>query len=178
MKKIKALGLALKIKDTLRKREDNLLTTESKNINEMIKDLYNGTIHTVKKVIPMEPVMGSPELIAPPLVVKFGVLIGFTGDLKGELLLQASQELFSEIGEAMFGMPLSEEMLDSFAGELGNMVAGSLSTYLAEVKVQTDITHPTVLNGSTKLTGFKRALRVKVDYGQGKELEVFILLNQ
>lgn len=151
---------------------------ENTNINEMIKELYNGAIHTVKKVIPMEPALGSPQLLAPPLTVKFGVLIGFTGELKGELLLQASQELFGEIGEAMFGMALSDDMLDSFAGELGNMIAGSLSTYLAEVKIKTDITHPTVLNGSTKLTGFKRALLVKVDYGQGKELELYTLLNQ
>ncbi|GGM35976.1 CheY-P phosphatase CheX [Paraliobacillus quinghaiensis] len=151
---------------------------DNKNINEVIKEIYNGTIFTVKKVIPMEPEVGAPKLIASPLTVKFGVLIGFTGDLKGELVLQANHELFSEIGEAMFGMPLSEEMLDSFAGELGNMVAGSLSTYLAELEIHTDITHPTVMKGDASLSGFKRALLVKVGYGNEKELEIYLLLSQ
>lgn len=154
------------------------MVADKNNINEIIKEVYNGTMHTVKKIIPLEPEVGAPQLIAPPLEVTFGVMIGFTGDLKGELVLQAQHDFFGEIGEAMFGMPLSEEMLDSFAGELGNMVAGGLATYLAEIQINTDITHPTVLKGSAKLTGFKRALLVNINYGQDKYLEVYLLLNQ
>lgn len=155
-----------------------MTAVDKNNINEIIKGVYNGTMQTVKKIIPFEPAFGSPELIAPPLTINFGVMIGFTGDLKGELVLQSDEKFFNEIGEAMFGMPLSEEMLDSFAGELGNMIAGSLSTYLAEIEIQTDITHPTVLKGNAKLSGFKRALLVKINYGESKLLEVHLLLNQ
>lgn len=151
---------------------------ENKNINEIIKEVYNGTIQTVEKVIPLEPNVGTPSLISPPLNVKFGVMIGFTGDLKGELVLQAEDKVFGHFGEKMFGMPLSDEMLDSFAGELGNMVAGSLSTYLASVNIHTDITYPTVLKGDAKLTGFKRAFFVTVQYEDIGDLEVYLLLNQ
>ncbi|GAA5417143.1 hypothetical protein Pryu01_02204 [Paraliobacillus ryukyuensis] len=145
--------------------------------NEMIKEVYNGTIQTVEKIIPMKPKIGGPQLITPPLTVKFGVLIGFVGDLKGELVLQSDDAMFSHIGEKMFGMPLSGEMLDSFAGELGNMMAGSLSTYLASVDIKTDITHPTVLKGDAKLSGFKRAFFVEIQYEGFGKLELNLLLS-
>ncbi|MDL4839350.1 chemotaxis protein CheX [Aquibacillus rhizosphaerae] len=155
-----------------------MTTTNEININQIIKEIYNGTIKSVKNVIPIEPTIGGPQLSEKPLHVKFGVLIGFTGDIKGELIVQAEPELFGKIGEAMFGMPLSEEMLDSFSGELGNMIAGSLSTHVAESGINTDITHPTVLNGDVKLTGFKRALLVTVTYPSLGEVKLSLTLNQ
>ncbi|WP_182201289.1 chemotaxis protein CheX [Paraliobacillus salinarum] len=151
---------------------------ETKNLNEVIKEVYNGTIITVKKVIPLDPNIGSPQLISPPLTVELGVLVGFTGEIKGELILQAKENVFSHIGEKMFGMPLSQEMLDSFAGELGNMIAGSLSTYLASVEISTDITYPTVLKGNAQLTGFKRSFFVTIEYENIGKVEVYLLLNQ
>lgn len=169
-----AICNVLKIKG----RESHLLEVDKKNINQLIKEIYNGTMQSVRKIIPLEPQFQKPELINPPLNISFGVMIGFTGDIKGELVLQADDAVFSEIGEVMFGMPLSEEMLESFAGELGNMVAGSLSTYLAEVQIKTDITHPTVLKGDAKLSGFKRALEVKINYTEDKLLRTYLLLNQ
>ncbi|WP_017472390.1 chemotaxis protein CheX [Amphibacillus jilinensis] len=154
------------------------MATGDKNINEIIKEVYNGTIYAVKKIVPLEPEVGAPQLIEPPLLVKFGVMIGFTGGIKGELVLQSTDAFFSEIGELMFGMPLSEEMLESFAGELGNMIAGSLATYLADVSIVTDITHPTVLKGDAKLSGFKRALLVEINYHADQKMAVHLLLNQ
>lgn len=153
------------------------MTTEIKNINELVKEVYNGTIYAVKNIVPFEPSIGSPQLINPPLKVNFGVMIGFTGGIKGELILKSDPAFIGKIGEAMFGMPVSEEMLESFAGELGNMIAGSLATYLAEKEIRTDITHPTVLQGDAQLSGFKRALLVEVNYDDS-QLSVHLLLNQ
>ena len=154
------------------------MTVELKNINEIIKEVYNGTIHATKSIVPFEPSIGSPQLINPPVKVNFGVMIGFTGGLKGELLLKADPVFINKIGEAMFGMPVSEDMLESFAGELGNMIAGSLSTYLAGKEISTDITHPTVLKGDAQLSGFKRALLVEVKYGNDDLLAIHLLINQ
>ena len=154
-----------------------IMTTELKNINEIVKEVYNGTIYAVKNIIPFDPSVGSPQLIIPPLSVNFGVMIGFTGGLKGELVLKSNEDFISKIGESMFGMPVSGEMLESFAGELGNMIAGSLSTYLADKDIRTDITHPTVLKGDAQLSGFKRALLVEVNYQDDNVLSVHLLLN-
>lgn len=43
------------------------MTVELKNINEIIKEVYNGTIHAVKSIVPFEPSIGSPQLINPPV---------------------------------------------------------------------------------------------------------------
>ncbi|PXW91430.1 chemotaxis protein CheX [Streptohalobacillus salinus] len=154
------------------------MTTGDKSMNEIIREVYNGTIVAVKKIIPIDPTVGAPQLIKPPLKVTYGVMIGFTGNIKGELILQSSAEFFSAVGEKMFGMPISGEMLESFSGELGNMIAGSLSTYLAEQELTTDITHPTLLQGDATLSGFKRALLVEVNYPDDQVLSVYLLLNQ
>jgi chemotaxis protein CheX len=51
--------------------------------------------------------------------INIGVLIGFTGEVKGKLILIGSIPVFSYIGELMFGMPLEGELLESFIGGLG-----------------------------------------------------------
>lgn len=153
------------------------MTAVEKNMNEIIKDVYNGSIVSVKKIIPIDPEVGAPKLIEPPLKVNFGVMIGYTGNVKGELILQSNDAFFSHIGEKMFGMPVEGDMLDSFAGELGNMIAGSLSTYLSEQGLTTDITHPTILKGDATLLGFKRALLVEVAYPNNQLLSIYLLLN-
>lgn len=99
-----------------------------------------------------------------PLKIEYGVLIGYSGKFKGDLLIQANHAVFSSIGEALYGMQIGEEMLDSFSGELGNMLAGGLSTHLAETGIETDITHPTIISGNAKLTGFKRVLEVAISF--------------
>lgn len=145
--------------------------------NQIIKEVYNGTIQSIKNVIPLSCSIGQPKVLETPIQVELGVLIGFTGDIKGELLVKGEKKLVGAIGEAMFGMHLSDDMLDSFTGELGNMIAGGLSTNLSTNGIQTDITHPTVLNGNVKLSGYKRALLVDVDYDSIGKLEVYLLLN-
>jgi chemotaxis protein CheX len=81
-----------------------------------------------------------------------GVMVGFTGQIKGSLFIQGDSTVFSKLAEAMYGMALEGEMLESFIGEVGNMVAGNVSTAVGSMGVTTDITPPTVMVGSTKLT--------------------------
>ncbi|MGP4040626.1 chemotaxis protein CheX [Gracilibacillus sp. D59] len=148
------------------------------NVNEIIKELYNGSVQTIKNVVPVEHQFESPKLTTDPLKVKYGVLIGYSGTFKGDLLIQADHNVFSSIGEALYGMQLSDEMLDSFSGELGNMLAGGLSTHLANAGIETDITHPTVISGSANLTGFKRVLEVDIHYPSIGDMKMSLLLNQ
>ncbi|WP_347834716.1 chemotaxis protein CheX [Gracilibacillus sp. JCM 18860] len=101
-----------------------MVTSAEVNINEIIKELYNGSVQSIKKVVPVDPQFEAPKLSTDPLFVNYGVLIGYSGSFKGDLLIRANKEVFSAIGEALYGMPLSDEMLDSFSGELGNMIAG------------------------------------------------------
>ncbi|SHM93912.1 chemotaxis protein CheX [Gracilibacillus kekensis] len=147
------------------------------NANEIIKELYNGSVQAIKNVVPVEHEFEAPKMSTQPLNVEFGVLIGYSGTFKGDLLIQAEHSVFSAIGEALYGMEISVEMLDSFSGELGNMLAGSLSTHLANTGIDTDITHPTIISGNAKLTGFKRVLEVAIHYQDVGNMKMSLLLN-
>lgn len=142
-------------------------------------DILNGTIESVKSVIPCELQIDQPNLIAEPFMQKsIGVLIGLTGDFRGRIIIDGSEEVFGKIGELMFGMFLEGEMLDSFSGELGNMIAGNLSTFVSQNGVDIDITPPTVLVGETKMYGFDKALCLPVSLNNIGSLSIILMLER
>ncbi|WP_347834718.1 hypothetical protein [Gracilibacillus sp. JCM 18860] len=55
---------------------------------------------------------------------------------------------------------------------------GGLSTHLAEQGIETDITHPTVISGDAKLTGFKRVLEVQIQFVNIGSMTMALLINQ
>lgn len=121
--------------------------------------------------------LGNPRLLEHSLHMQFGVLIGFTGDVKGKLVLSGDSAFFGSISDKMYGMSLEGEMLSSFVGELGNMIAGGMATNLAEDGVRTDITSPTVMQGDTTLSGFKKAIEVTTSYGDLGEMYIYLVLD-
>ena len=124
-----------------------------------IQTVLNGTIQSLKSVIPISMNIKSPSLMVQPFEQKeMGVLIGIIGDIKGRIIIDSSVGSFSAIGATMFGMPLEGEMLESFTGELGNMVAGNICTSVASSGVQIDITPPTVIVGSLVYLAFNMHL--------------------
>ncbi|MEK3765271.1 MULTISPECIES: chemotaxis protein CheX [unclassified Solibacillus] len=126
-----------------------------------IQTILNGTIHSLKSIIPVNIDVKSPSIATEPYEQKeMGVLIGLVGDLKGRVIIDGSPEIFGSIGSAMFGMPLEGPMLESFTGELGNMIAGNLCTYAGQYELELDITPPTVMVGHTKLYGFQQAFQI------------------
>lgn len=113
---------------------------------ESLTDVFNRTIDSVKSVIPIDFTFDQPRLHTENLTnVALGVLIVLTGDIRGQLIIQGEQSVFQKIGALMFGMELEGEMLQSFTGELGNMIAGNLSTQIAQSGINMDITPPNVL---------------------------------
>lgn len=126
-----------------------------------IQTILNGTIHSLKTILPMTIDVKSPIVAKEPYEQKeMGVLIGLVGDLKGRIIIDGTPEIFGAIGSAMFGMPLEGPMLESFTGELGNMIAGNLCTYAGQESLELDITPPTVMVGHTKLYGFQQAFKL------------------
>ncbi len=151
-----------------------ILMTLTKNIT----DLLNGTIESVKSVLPFDIKVDKPSILTQPLTQhKIGVLIGMTGDVRGRVIIDGDDEIFCKIGESMFGMVLEGEMLESFAGELGNMIAGNLSTTMAQKGFEMDITPPTVFVGQTKVYGFQRAFRLQVHIGNQGFLEFVLMVE-
>jgi|SRR5690625_3623748 len=145
---------------------------------KLVTDLLNGIIVATKNVIPIRHKIGQPALTGESLFLTFGVLIGVTGDMKGKLIVSSKDlNVFYSIAKEMFGTTLDSEMLPSFSGELGNMIAGSLATHIDQQGIQTDITHPTILEGNTKVSGFKQAFQVPVTFEVIGTLTIYLLLD-
>ncbi|KGX83468.1 chemotaxis protein CheX [Pontibacillus marinus] len=147
-------------------------------VSQGITEVLNGTIESVKSIIPFDVNIDSPSLIEAPLIqAELGVLIGMTGDMKGRLVIEGNHKSIGSIGEKMFGMPVEGEMLESFTGELANMIAGNLATVVSQREVSIDITPPTVIVGSTKISGFKKAFRVPVELSEEESLQLILMVE-
>lgn len=155
--------------------EEMSITVEQKS--KIVAELLNGTYVSIKEIVPVKHEMSKPTLVTNGVHIQYGVMIGITGDVKGQLVLEGSASVFGGIGEIMFGMPLEGEMLHSFSGELGNMIAGRLSTAIANKGINTDITSPTILQGDTKLLGHKQALSVRFVFESIGEMDIYLLLD-
>lgn len=126
-----------------------------------VQTILNGTIHSLKTLIPMNIDIQSPSLLTDPFIQEeMGVLVGLTGDIKGRVIIDSTSTTFSALGTKMFGVNLEGAMLESFTGEFGNMFAGNLSIKASEDNLNIDITPPTVIVGNTKLYGFEKAFKL------------------
>ncbi|OEH92980.1 chemotaxis protein CheX [Bacillus solimangrovi] len=148
------------------------------SLSEKITHVLNGTIDSVNTIIPAKLDISKPSMTTQPLQQSsIGVLIGMTGDVRGRIVIVSDEPTLSNVGELMFGMPLEGEMLQSFTGELGNMLAGNIATNISSKGMTTDITPPTVMVGETKMYGFDRAFRVPVKVEDKGELHIILMLE-
>lgn len=67
--------------------------------------------------------------------IKMGVIIGIIGNIKGKLILSGLESAFQGISELMYCMRLDGPMLESFTGELGNMIGGNFSIGLSQINI-------------------------------------------
>ncbi|MCF3942860.1 chemotaxis protein CheX [Oceanobacillus alkalisoli] len=153
------------------------MTKATTDRNRTITVLLNGTNHTLQSIVPIPFQMSKPSLLGNTLHLEFGVLIGITGDIKGRLILAGDQAVFRSIGESMFGMPVGDEMLPSFSGELGNMLAGGIATVIVENDVTTDITAPTIMQGDTTLSGYEKSIRLTATFDGIGDLQIYLLID-
>lgn len=92
------------------------------------------------------------------------VAIDILGELECRLLLKGSHETFSKMGETMFGMPIDPVMMESFAGEIGNMFGGNFAMNIQD-QYQVDITPPSVNPPTHTPFDFEEAIHfpIKID---------------
>lgn len=153
------------------------MTISTKQKSNTITTLLNGTLTSLKNVVPINFEIMKPKLLEKNFRLSFGVFIGITGDIQGKLVLSSDPATFGSIGEVMFGMPLEGEMLKSFSGELGNMIAGGLSTNISQNQININITAPTIMAGDTTLSGYKEAVEVTTKFESGGEMKIFMLMD-
>ncbi len=148
-------------------------------ISVNVQRILNGMISSLTTVIPVKLEVLPPSLTVQPYEQKeLSVLIGLVGGVKGRIILDTSTEVIKSIGQAMFGMSIEGEMIESFTGELGNMVAGNLCTVLEKDGLILDISPPTVMTGTTKFFGFKQAFKLPVVIEGGGLLTVLLTIDE
>jgi chemotaxis protein CheX len=130
-------------------------------LTESVNDLFKGAIKSVSALLPFELTFEQPSTLPESLTHhSFGVLIGLKGKVNGNMIIDGSEEIFQKIGECMFGMNLEGKMLESFAGEFGNMLAGALSTSISDNSFEIDITPPSVLVKETHINMHEKAFQL------------------
>ncbi|PLR97702.1 chemotaxis protein CheX [Bacillus sp. T33-2] len=139
--------------------------------------LLESVLSSLSNVVPAPYRKETLRTVDGPLHVQFGVLIGITGQLKGKLIFKGPVELFGALGESMFGMPLEGEMLKSFAGELGNMISGGFCAKVFEQGISIDITSPTIMEGDSRISGFKAGHEVIVSFDGKGPLSLSVLFD-
>lgn len=147
----------------------------SKNVHRIL----NGAMTSLTTVLPLPVKFLAPALISDPYEQKeISVLIGLVGDLKARVIIDTQVSKIGELGQAMFGMTIEGEMIESFTGELGNMIAGNLCTILEKDGLQLDISPPTVMVGATKITGFRQAFKLPAEFEDGTKMQLLLTIDE
>lgn len=143
-----------------------------------IQAIIDGTKQALNTIVPANVTTQSVSFLNEPYVQQeMSVLIGFIGDIKGRIIIDSNQPTYGQLASKMFGMPIEGEMLESFTGEFGNMVAGAICTHAGAQNINIDITPPTVMVGKTKLYGFESAFYIPVIIEEVGELSILFTID-
>ncbi len=108
------------------------------------------------------------------------ILIGFTGEMKGQVMIAFEHSIACDIASKMIMMPVTQldELSRSAICELGNMILGNTATIFSTKGIDIDITPPTVGSGTMSFTtNFARNICVPLEYENGKIIEINIAIK-
>lgn len=116
----------------------------------IVNALLSAMVSTFKQVLHVEPKLGKPKVIK-EIDPRYSLVtvLGFVGDIEGNVIYSFTQRTGLQIVSKMMGMPYEQldELARSALGELGNMTTGALAMNLEKVGYKVDITPPTVITG-------------------------------
>ena len=109
------------------------------------------------------------------------IIVGVTGEMRGQVLIAISQTEACGIASKMCMMEVKE--IDDFASsalsELGNMIMGNAATVFSSNGVGIDITPPSLSHGKVSFTSpFAKSLCVPLTFADGGGVELFLALRQ
>jgi chemotaxis protein CheX len=123
-----------------------------------------------------KPYIKNPAFFEDTLII----LIGFTGEMKGQALIAFNNEVACNIASKMIMMPITvmDELAKSAISELGNMIMGNTATIFSTKGIAIDITPPTVANGSMSFTtNYASNICVPLIYEENKTIEINIAIK-
>ncbi|KRE98418.1 hypothetical protein ASG89_05260 [Paenibacillus sp. Soil766] len=108
---------------------------------------------------------------------EIGVSINFTNS-EYCMILDGQRVVFSRMSEAIFGMYMEGEMLDSCVSEIANIIAGRTTTILGEQGVELDITPPSLLEENYHFDNQANKLMLPISIQTVGDIRVVLLKEQ
>lgn len=107
------------------------------------------------------------------------IMIGVTGEIRGQVLISFANNVACEIASKMVGMPIEimDELSKSAIGELGNMILGNTATTFSTKGIGIDITPPTICSGNMSFNSFAQNISVPLLYEENKKIEFNIAIK-
>lgn len=108
------------------------------------------------------------------------IIIGVTGEMRGQVLIAMTQDNACSIASKMCMMEVQQidEFASSALSELGNMIMGNAATVFSSNGIGIDITPPTLSHGEVSFTtSYAKTLCVPMTFPGGK-IELFLALRQ
>ena len=108
------------------------------------------------------------------------IIIGFTGKMKGQVMISFEHDVALDIASKMIMMPLEE--LDDFAksaiSELGNMILGNAATIFSTQGINIDITPPTIGTGTMSFSyTYTKNICIPFVYEDNKRIDINIAVK-
>lgn len=148
------------------------------SISNQVTTLLNGSIYAFKEILPNVVDVKQPSTFTDHhIFLSYSVLVGMVGDFKGRIILDADQPFFEKLCQTLYGFQLEGDLLESFVGEFGNMVAGKLCSYSSEQQIHLDITPPTVMIGQTQIPNSPPTFSLPITINEVGSLNVLLTIE-
>lgn len=134
-----------------------------------------------KEMCFIEPKVGRPYIKEPIFLDNtLLIIIGFTGKMKGQVMISFEKDIALDIASRMIMMPITEmnEFAMSAISELGNMILGNAATIFSTQGIDIDITPPTIGTGTMSFTySYTRNICIPLLYEDDKEIDINIAIK-
>lgn len=118
---------------------------------EHINPFLLSTTKVMKDMCLVDVKLGQPSMKAANFTTDTVIImIGITGEIRGQVLITFSPTTSCDIASRMMMMPVTslDEISISAISELGNMILGNAATILSTKGVEIDITPPSICRGN------------------------------
>ncbi len=118
---------------------------------EYINPFVSGAFHVLKTLLEVEPVKGKLD-VRPNIFTsqQCNVIMGVTGRVEGQVIYGMNLITADRIASHMLGQQIRtfDHLAASAIAELGNMITGNASGFLAEAGYECVITPPSIIRGT------------------------------
>jgi chemotaxis protein CheX len=150
---------------------------------EYINPFIKSSVEVLSQMVQMNCEVGRPTLKTSPYSANnLIIMIGITGDIKGQAILSFDEVMaMSIVSKMMGGMEITE--LDAIGksalSELGNMILGNSATLLFNAGIKVDITPPTLMIGNNLSISTNQMQVISIPLkAEGKEIELNIFIKE